>query len=242
MNNQLLTIIANLIVSAISGFLGFKFSRKIESFKNKHELLETSLSQVFEPLMKVLPQYSETSVPLIIKSLQEANTIMKNNDLFIPDAHKRKIEYLISLIKNYNSADDYLKKDYEHRIIKKYKKFYSLIRIYYNEIKRDLGYPYYTNFQYMKYSSNSPHFDLIYTAFFLAFVLTIYLALLITEQVVAAVSFMAICCTLLVLSSYIYRVVDEKGGLKVALHIMIVKINRKPITVGMIIFLILLFI
>lgn len=54
----------------------------------------------------------------------------------------------------------------------------SLIFIYYDKVKRNLGYPYYSLLQHITYSSTSPYYTFFNTAAFTRIFVLIYIVLL----------------------------------------------------------------
>jgi hypothetical protein len=233
--NQFLIVMANAIISVILGIITFQFNKKIETGKNKRSIAEKTLIDALIPLLNVLPKYDNTPIDVIIDSAFEANRVFDENKLYIPEAHINKIKNLILLINKYQTCEEYLKKDFERVITKKYRTIYSLIDIYYNEIKRDLGYPYYTVFQYMKYSTLSRYSYIFGVSSFSIVILIIYMTLVIMDYLFAAIAFLTICCAIFVSVNYIYRKFDEKGGLKVIIHSKASKLRPRFIVAALII-------
>jgi len=217
MGKQLIVILSNVIVSAISGFMGYYFSEKIESYKNKQGKLETTLSQFLIPLIKIMPNWKSATVQDIIVASDSIGNMMEKYELLVPQAHKNKFSYLLKLIKKYKDADDYLKNNFEMEIKRKYKNLYFLVDNYYNEIKRDLGYQYNSSYQLIKYSSCTPYSELFLLCCFMLFILSTYIVLLVIN-VIWALIFIAAYCIILSIVGHLYRKVEEKGGLGVVVR------------------------
>lgn len=54
MINQILVIFGNIVLSVISGYIGYHLSRKINLYKNNRGILEQTLTQVMIPLGSIL--------------------------------------------------------------------------------------------------------------------------------------------------------------------------------------------
>ena len=138
MYDKLLEVLATGIFSLLVGWMGFEFSKRIEESKNRSSILKDTLFKVLIPLEDILYGCNIDSIEEIISAVQRSNKLIQENILFVPEAHKNKIKKLLNIICNYNNSENYLKKDYEHKIVKNFKSFRALIWAYLNETKRRL--------------------------------------------------------------------------------------------------------
>ena len=122
---------------------------------------------------------------------------------------------MLNIICNYNNSENYLKKDYEHKIVKNFKSFRALIWAYLNETKRRLGYQYSSTFQDLKYSSLSPYFFMVSIASSSFLVMVVYVTLITTGKTLSAIIFLATVLGIFMIISFLAYQIDKNGGLKV---------------------------
>jgi hypothetical protein len=219
-----LGIISNIMISAFAGIVSFKISQKLEIAKQKKEIWKYSLENICTPIFEALPKCTNCTIQEIYVALITVNDIYKNNTLYVPEAHIVKIKFLLSYFDLYNKTQ--YKEVLEKEILKQYKKFYHLVDIYINEIKKNLGFQYNSIFQYVKYSTTD-YFNLCASIFFLVIFVAVYITLVFIGETVWAIILLLIVSTIYIIGVIACKSIADAGGILLVIKNLTGKLKNK---------------
>lgn len=207
--------VMSLLLSGAGGVITFLISDRKKSKKRSQELQNSSLEDVYLPLLKILYN-DDTNVPIekISENCKIIDEKFKSKVLYIPPEHIRQMKILRYYLSQYNSyGDEWLKP-----IFRQYKRMSKMIDKYSNYLKKIHGFPYEST--YVNYCSTtySPRFSVFNVTLLIILWLTIYALFLIFNKPFKALVTALAPYLIYLLIKYGGRFVRARGGFIIVWH------------------------
>lgn len=214
--SKLIDVVAQIVVGCSVGLITFLISSKLKALPIKKEAMQHTLEQVIVPIQKILDQ-QPNKVDEISELVNSIKIIMTENPLDIPDIHYTKIVDIQNLIEQYNDFEESDKRRdlISQKIRSEFKKYKTMIYTQCNSLKKQLGYPYDSFWDILRYRTGAPYLYSFLIFFFEFNIIVSYFTLYFKNSELAAFLVLVIPHLFVLIIVFIYEVIRKRGGFRV---------------------------
>lgn len=217
--DKFIDVLCQIICGGTVGIITYWVSSKLWTPSEKKEALKHTMNYVLLPISSILLSVRKTKIEDLLAMIEKIDAIMNANPFDIPPTHRWKLNDVKDSVKNYKDHNDKKAKELlERKIRYEVSAYVNMFNIQCNYTKKQLGYPYDSVYDFLKYKTGMPVLAAggLIALGIMWFI--VYYVLYSYHEFIPAILTIVIPVLLFLLYAIGYRLLKDRGGLRVMIR------------------------